>query len=134
MFMPVTQRASKGNIDMMKKFFIVIMAFCLAACGAAGKTVGLNEMFAVKKGETVNIRGTALNLKMLENGTAKVASEGDSAFCKIEVKYKGFTEEKTLEEGAFAAYDELNIRLEKVNMAIDASRATCVFTVGKTLG
>lgn len=119
---------------MVKKVFIVIALFCLGACAAKGKTVGLSELFTLKRGEIANVRGTALNMKMLENGTSQRASGGDMVFCKIEVKYQGVTEEKSFEVGDFIAYGDFNIRLEKVNTAIDVSQTSCVFSVGKTLG
>lgn len=118
----------------MRIFFTLLIALGLAGCSAAGKTVNPHEPFTVKKGETVNVRGAELKLKMLENGTSQGAPGGDSVFCRVEVSGKGTAEEKTLEAGGFTAYNEWNIRLEKVNIAADPSKASCVFVVARTLG
>jgi hypothetical protein len=100
----------------------------------SGKTVNPDEYFTLKRGETVKVNGTDLKIKMLENGTSQRTSGGDSVFCKIEVAYKGGTEEKTLEVGSFVSYNDWNLRVEKVNTAADQSKTSCVLIVVKTLG
>jgi hypothetical protein len=118
----------------MKIVFLLLIALALTACSRPGKTVNTDEYFTLKQGEAVNVSGTDLKLKMLENGTAQRPSGGDSVFCKIEVSYKGKAEEKILEVSGFASYGQWNLRVEKVNTGIDPSRTSCLLIVTKTLG
>ena len=118
----------------MRIFVCLMIAASLIACAKKVKTVNLNELFTLKGGEVVNINSTPINIKMLENGIKKDLSGNDVTFCKFEVKYKGVAEERILEMGAFAAFDEFNIRIEKINLAPDPTRASCVFSAAKTLG
>jgi hypothetical protein len=121
----------------MKKaslLFMLLIALALAGCSRSIKAVDTNEYFTLKKGEAVNVSTAGIKVKMLENGTSQRPSGGDSVFCKIEVTFKNNTEEKTLEVGGFASYNEWNLRMEKVNPAPDASKSTCMLIVTRTLG
>jgi len=118
----------------MKIFFVLVIALGFTACSMSGRTVNPREEFTLKKGETARIQGTELKLKMLENGTSQQTAGGDSVFCRVEISYKDKTEEKTLEVGGFAAYDEWNIRLEKVKTGADLSKTSCSFVAAKALG
>jgi Tfp pilus assembly major pilin PilA len=121
----------------MKKaslLFVVLIVFTFAGCSRSVKAVDTNEYFTLKKGETVNVSTAGIKVKMLENGTSQRQSGGDSVFCKIEVTFKSNTEEKTIEVGGFASYNEWNLRMEKVNPAVDASKSSCMLIVTKTLG
>lgn len=118
----------------MRIILILSIALAFTACSKSVKAVNTNEYFTLKKGETVQVSGPELKLKMLENGTSQRPSGGDSVFCKVEITYKGTVEEKTLEVGTFASYNEWNLRVEKVNPGTDPSKTSCVFIVVKTLG
>lgn len=118
----------------MKIVLVLMAALAFTACSKSVKTVSSGEYFTLKTGETVKVSSADVKVKVLEIGSSHQASGSDSVFCRAEVTYKGKTEEKTLEAGSFASYDEWNLRAEKVNPAIDISKANCVFIVAKTLG
>jgi hypothetical protein len=117
----------------MRIGLILLAALAFAGCSKGVKTVSPGEYFTLKSGESVRVNNADIRVKMLENGTSQRPS-GDSVFCKIEVTYKGKTEEKTLEVGSFASYNEWNLRLEKSNPGLDVTKTSCVLVVAKTLG
>lgn len=115
----------------------LLIAVSLAGCSRGakpGKAVAINEYFLMKKGEVVNIQGTEINVRMIDNGTGENQSGDEITFCDAEITYKGEVEEVQLQPGAFASYGEYNIRLEKANLAIDDSKKTCQYVVVRTLG
>jgi hypothetical protein len=118
----------------MKKISLLLMILALNGCARSIKSVDSNEYFTLKRGEVVNVSNAGIKVKMLENGASQRPSGGDGVFCKIEITFKGTTEEKTLEAGGFASYNEWNLRVERVNPAPDVSKASCMFVVTRTMG
>ena len=113
---------------------ILVLGLALAGCSRSVKSVDVNEYFTLKKGEIVKVSNAEIKVKMLENGTSQRPSGGDRIFCKLEVTFKSNTEEKILEAGGFASYNEWNLRVEKVNPAPDESKSSCMLIVTRTMG
>lgn len=113
---------------------ILVLGLALAGCSRSVKAVDTNEYFTLKRGEAVNVSNAGIKVKMLENGASQRPSGGDSVFCKLEITFKNNTEEKILEVGGFASYNEWNLRVEKVNPAPDVSKSSCMLIVTRTMG
>lgn len=123
----------------LRIFICLLLAVTiLPACNRAkpSRTVGLNEIFTLKKDEVVNIVGTEINLKMLETSPADDprVEGGTINMCTVEVTFRGDKEEQIIEQGNFISYDQFNVKLEKANLAPSPENTSCVFYVAKTLG
>jgi hypothetical protein len=109
---------------------VLLMLLCLS-CSRAVKTVSPNEFFTLKPGETARVSGAEIKVKMIEAVNPPPGSTA-SPLCRLEITYKAKTEEKALEADAFAAYDQWNLRVEKANTAMDATKTSCMLVVRKT--
>ncbi len=113
---------------------VLALVFAGAGCSRSVKAVDTNEYFTLKRGEIVTVSNAGIKIKMLENGASQRQSGGDAVFCKLEITFKNNTEEKTLEVGGFASYNEWNLRVEKANPAPDVSKSSCMLIVTRTMG